>query len=251
MQAKEYQELFPPTCFKSDPESSETPDLNAAIMNALSELRADISPADQVSQKETNGGAFESTLSTRNGTVAKNPLGVRGVDAVQVSIHRGPPTDRPPDRPCTCIGVVRGCLQERADTRHASQVAFFARVGHSLSGNATPLQTIAIKRVWTPSDCHASSQAGSSQQSFTKIRSRAGSFCPVRGTGSMDTCVASSHPSYTCGRNLFLRGGFSHWRIQRRSMAQRDNRRLGCTSPRPGLRAVVRCSQAPRWGQTK
>jgi hypothetical protein len=47
------------------------------------------------------------------------------------------------------------------------------------------------------------------------------------------------------------RGGFSHWRIQRRSMAQRDNRRLVCSSPRPGLRAVVRCSQEPRWGQTK
>jgi hypothetical protein len=39
------------------------------------------------------------------------------------------------------------------------------------------------------------------------------------------------------------------------AMAQRDNRHsigyLTCTTPQPALRAVVRCSQVPRWGQTK
>jgi hypothetical protein len=76
-----------------------------------------------------------------------------------------------PDRPCICKGVARGCLQERAGTRHfVSQLAFFARTGHNLSGNATPLQKMQIK-VWTPSDCHASSQAGSSQDVSRRVRS--------------------------------------------------------------------------------
>jgi hypothetical protein len=38
-------------------------------------------------------------------------------------------------------------------------------------------------------------------------------------------------------------------------MAQRDNRHivwyLTCTTLQPALCAVVRCSQVPRWGQTK
>jgi hypothetical protein len=39
--------------------------------------------------------------------------------------------------------------------------------------------------------------------------SRAGSLRPgVGGSGQTDTCVASSHPSQTRVRNLFLRGGF-------------------------------------------
>jgi hypothetical protein len=44
-------------------------------------------------------------------------------------------------------------------------------------------------------------------------------------------------------------------RIERRSMAWRDNRHsLGCLAALPritALRAVVRCIQAPLWGQTK
>jgi hypothetical protein len=62
-------------------------------------------------------------------------------------------------------------------------------------------------------------------------------------------------PFQNLSRNLFLRGGFLPLAIQRRSMAQRDNRHsdwyLACTNPPPALRAVVRCSQVPRWGQTK
>jgi hypothetical protein len=61
-QAKEYRELFPPTCSKIDHEPIATPDLNTAIMNALSELRADSPSADQTLQKETVGEAYESTL---------------------------------------------------------------------------------------------------------------------------------------------------------------------------------------------
>jgi hypothetical protein len=134
--------------------------------------------------------------------VAKNPLGARGVDAVQVSSHRGPPTDRPPDRPCICKGVARGGLQESAGTRHVSRLAFFARVGHSLSGNATPLQKMLFK-VWTPSDCHASfAAAGSSQDVLRRVRSW-GHTSDGRSRIERDTCVANGHPSSNLGRNLF------------------------------------------------
>jgi hypothetical protein len=96
-QAKEYQELFTPTCTKidSEPIVTETPDLNAVIMDALSEKRADGTSADQATRKVNDGEVYESTLETRNGIAAKNTLSVRGIDAVQVSTHRGPPTDRP------------------------------------------------------------------------------------------------------------------------------------------------------------
>jgi hypothetical protein len=62
-------------------------------------------------------------------------------------------------------------------------------------------------------------------------------------------------PFQNLSRNLFLRGGFLPLAIQRRSMAQRDIRHsigyLACTTAQPALWAVVRCSQVPRWGQTK
>jgi hypothetical protein len=54
---------------------------------------------------------------------------------------------------------------------------------------------------------------------------------------------------------FFLRGGFLTTPDSAGSMAQRDNRHilwyLICTFPQPARCAVVRCSQAPRWGQTK
>jgi hypothetical protein len=233
--AKEYQELFPPTCTKIDSESIVTPDLNAAIMSALSELRADSSSRDQTLQEEAGGETYESTLVTRNGTVVKNPLGMRGVDAGQVSSHRGPPTDRPPDRPCICKGVVRGCLQERAGTRHFSRLAFFARVRHSLSGNATPLQKMQIK-VWTPSDCDASiAAAGSSQDVSRRVRSWRHTS-DGRSRVKRDTCVANGHPSSNLGRNLFPCGVFLPFTKSAGSIAQGDNRHslaLGCTPRYP------------------
>jgi hypothetical protein len=250
--AKEYLELFPPTCTKIDSGSDPivTPNLNAAIMNALSELRADSSPTDPAPQKVANAEVNESIMNTRNDIVAKNPLGIRGVDAVQVSSHRGPPTDRPPDRPCIGKGVVRGCLQERAGTRHVSQPAFFARVGHSLSGNASPLQKMQIK-AWTPSDCHASFAAANFSQDISRRVRSWRHTSGDRSRAKRDTCVTNGHLSSNLGRNLSLRGGFLSRTESAGSMAQRDNRRLDCTSPRPGLRVVVRCSQAPLWGQTK
>jgi hypothetical protein len=66
---------------------------------------------------------------------------------------------------------------------------------------------------------------------------------------------APKAPFQNLSRNLFLRGGFLPHPNQRRSMAQRDNRHtngyLACTTAKPALRAVVRCSQTLRWGQTK
>jgi hypothetical protein len=74
--------------------------------------------------------------------------------------RRGPPTDRPPDKPPPWKGAVRGSLQERAGSRHASQL-LSARGINGLSGNAALLQKMQIE-VQTPSNqCHAS-QAGSS-----------------------------------------------------------------------------------------
>jgi hypothetical protein len=134
--------------------------------------------------------------------VAKNPLGARGADAVQVSSHRGTPTDRLPDRPCICKGVARGGLQERAGTRHASQLAFFARVGHSLHGNATPLQKMEFK-VWTPSDCHASLAAANFSQDISRRVRSWGHTSGERSRVKRDTCVACGHHSSNLGRNLF------------------------------------------------
>jgi hypothetical protein len=90
--AKEYSELFPPTCPKPDP----VPDLNVEIMQELAKFQVEsapvdsavfkTSPADQVASPETNGEAsYHSTSALSKGPTAKNPLGVRGLDAVQVS----------------------------------------------------------------------------------------------------------------------------------------------------------------------
>jgi hypothetical protein len=104
MQAKDYLELFPPTCIQ--PEPVPVPDLNAEIMKALTALRSEHSPAEQVSLLETNGEFHEDVTSAfSKGINSKNPLGVRGVDAVQVSSRRGPPTDRPPDPPPRVVSV--------------------------------------------------------------------------------------------------------------------------------------------------
>jgi hypothetical protein len=63
---------------------------------------------------------------------------------IYLSARRGPPTDRPPDKPPPWKGAPRGCLQERAGTRHVSQLASFTRGSHCSSGNASPLETMQI-----------------------------------------------------------------------------------------------------------
>jgi hypothetical protein len=166
-QAKEYQELFPPTC----PQPDAVPDLNEEIMYALLERRVEASPADQTSRKEVNGEIYDSTSAFSKGPVAKNPLGARGVDGVQVSTHRGPPTDRPPDRPDRGRSVYGGCSLERASTQSpVFHLASSLSLAHSLSGKSTPFAEIALKGVRKPSDCQVPSQDGSSHE-FDRVLS--------------------------------------------------------------------------------
>jgi hypothetical protein len=138
VQEREFNELFPPTIeTEADPEPEE---LNEAIAVALANHALKQSPADCPSPKGY-GDSVESTQSEKNVANSRNLLGIRGLEAVQVSSHRGPPTDRPPDKPPPCKGASRGCPLERAGTRHAGQLASFSRSSHCSSGNATPLQT--------------------------------------------------------------------------------------------------------------
>jgi hypothetical protein len=119
--------------------------------------------------------------------------------------------------------------------------------GHPLTGDldsepdSTLFAEIAKKGVWTPSDCHASSQAGSSRQ--IRVRSW---MHPRDGRLRVNGYVCGKLPPFpNLSRNLSLCGGFLPHPCQRRSMAQRDNRRTICTSPRHGPRAVVRCRRVP------
>jgi hypothetical protein len=65
------------------------------------------------------GGPYESTRTEKTSECSRNLLGIRGLEAVQVSSHRGPPTDRPPDIPCNALGVLRGA-PSRGRAPHAS-----------------------------------------------------------------------------------------------------------------------------------
>jgi hypothetical protein len=114
-QAKEYQELFQPTCSQPDPEPE--PDLNIEIMQELAKFQVERSSVDQFAFGETHEEVYDATSAFSKGPMAKNPLGPRGVDAVQVSSHRGPPTDRPPDRPDRGRSVYGGCPLESASTQ--------------------------------------------------------------------------------------------------------------------------------------
>jgi hypothetical protein len=209
--------LFPPT----EPQPDPVPDLNVEITKALAALRAERSPAEQVSQKETNGESHEFASAFSKGSLAKNQLGAREVDAVQMFIHREPPTDRPPDRPDRGRSVSGGCSQEMVSTRYpVHQLASSLFLAHSLSGRSTPFAATAIYGVWKPSDCQASSHVGSSHEVnrvLSWMHPRCGRFMAKR-----DTCVAFCHPSSNLGRNLFLCGGFLPHPIQRRSKAQCD-----------------------------
>jgi hypothetical protein len=134
-----FNELFPPTDgSEADPEEHDkSVDLNQAIAVALANHAVPKSPAD-CPLLEGYGDWVESTRSDRIVANNLNLLGIRGLEAVQVSSHRGPPTDRPPDKPLE-VSVFAGCRQERAGTRHLSQLASFSRGSNCSSGNASPL----------------------------------------------------------------------------------------------------------------
>jgi hypothetical protein len=123
-------------------------------------------------------------------------------------------------------------------------------LGHSLNGNATPLQKLQIK-VRTPLNCQASSQAGSSLE-FNRVLSwmhpRCGRF---RVNGSVCDKLPP-FPNLSC--NLSMRAGLLPHPIQRRSIAQRDRvtRPLGLDAP-PCYGPTGRCpvQSRPRCAWTK
>jgi hypothetical protein len=218
---------------------------------------SDLSPAEQVSITGTYGeSSYTSTPAFSKGINAKNPLGGRGVDAVQVSCHRRPPTDRPPDRPGRGRSVSGGCSQERADTQYPVVICLASplSLAYSLSGKSTPFAENAILGVQKPSDCQVPSQDGSSYEvnrELSWMLPRCGRFRVKR-----DTCVTYCHPSSNLGRNLFPVRRFSYH--TRFSGVQEHHAtvlpcRLGSQSapPRPGLRAVRRVQVRPRGGSIK
>jgi hypothetical protein len=156
-------------------------DFGNTFRNILSENTIALSPADCSSLKGY-GDSFESTHQETSENSDRCLLGGRGLEAVQVSSHRGPPTDRPPDKPPPWKGASRGCLQERAGTRHDSQLATFTRGSYCSSGNASPCRQCNLGES-APSNNSASHAAGSSQESSTRAR-RAGGLRGVVGSGS-------------------------------------------------------------------
>jgi hypothetical protein len=207
-QEREFQELFPPTPV-AEPDHS---DLNAAIRKALESHSVSQSPADHPSPKG-NGDHLESTRPVENPVKDWNVLGTRGLEPVQMSSHRGPPTDRPPDKPPPWKGAFAGCSQERANTqRTAYRLASCFRGQHCSSGNASPFAANAIKGIRAIEQV-CDNAAGPSQRSQSGAEMDASEVWSVQG--QRDTCVACN-PSPDLGRNLFPPRRFScHTRFSR------------------------------------
>jgi hypothetical protein len=127
-------------------------------------------------------------------------------------------------------------------------LASFLCLDHSLGGNATPLQKLQIG-AWTPSYCQTSSQVGTSLE-FNRVLSWMHPRCGRFRVNGYVCCIRQPFPNLS--RNLSLRAGFLPHLIQRRSIAQcgRVTLPLGSLLHHRvhGPRAVVRCSQVPRWG---
>jgi hypothetical protein len=153
LQAKEYGELFPPTSQKFDRTWRMTHWLDRSPHTGLQ--------ADREWFTIWAKGVQGARSGQGNWRILQD--GPK-VDPTQLSARRGPPTDRPPDKPPPWKGASRRCLLERAGTRHVSQLASFTRGSYCLSGNATPLQKMRIE--WcAPSNNSASHAAGSSHDS--------------------------------------------------------------------------------------
>jgi hypothetical protein len=104
LQEVERNELFPPT---DDTEAQAEdqaicPDLNQVIASALASHAVQASPADcPFLRGYGDDQNIESTRWEKSGSKDWNLLGLRGTEAIQVSSHRGPHTDRSPDKPPT------------------------------------------------------------------------------------------------------------------------------------------------------
>jgi hypothetical protein len=127
----------------------------------LSTCRKGVPPANLTHMSHQK---FPSTRLEKSGSKDWNLLGLRGTEAIQVSSHRGPPTDRPPDIPPPAVGVFAGHQQERAGTRHLCQLAFFSRSVHCLSGLTSARAANALFWGVVPSNNTAFSAVGTSQR---------------------------------------------------------------------------------------
>jgi hypothetical protein len=179
MQEREYRELFPPTDDQEDEQE---------------EFQIEGTPLDvhQDNRIPFQAEAVQGARS-RDGNWRVPQDGSR-VEPTQLSARRGPPTDRPPDEPPPWKGVFRGCLLERGGTPHVSQLASFTRGSYCLIGNATPLQKMQFKGC-APSNNSASRAVGSSQNSGTRLASRAGGLRGVVGSGSTGYVCDNWSPS--------------------------------------------------------
>jgi hypothetical protein len=213
MQDLEFNELFPPSeDSDSEPIEESSVDLNAEIAQAIARHSILQSPADCSSQRGY-GDFVESARSEKSGSSSWSLLGIRGLEAVQVSSHRGPPTDRPPDKPPPALGVFAGCLQERAGTRDDSQLASSSRGSHCSSGNALPYAVNAVMGICAIEQfrVHAAGSCHEVNRELSWTLPRCGRFRAKRGT-----CVTIGHPPLNLGRNLSPPRRFSyHTRFSR------------------------------------
>jgi hypothetical protein len=168
------------------------------------------------------------------------------------SDRRGPPTDRPPDKPPPWKGAVRGSSYDRSNSRHAIQLAS-SRGTFGLSGNVLPLEKSNL-RVKTPSNQSHALAAGSSRgiPSVGSWRHPGGRRSRVNGY-----VCGNLSPSPNLGRNLFPPRRFScsssNQRVQWHSVTtvtSSDGWQVRAFAP-SALCALVRCSPPTRWGQTK
>jgi hypothetical protein len=167
-------------------------DLNEAIAIALANHAVPKSPAD-CPPLEGYGDSAESPRSEKNFGIILNLLAIRGIEAVQVSSHRGTPTDRLPDKPRE-VGVFAGCLLERAGTR-LSQLASFSRGFNCSSGNAYPLADNAIMGIRAIEQFRVRAAGCSQEESSARLASRAGGLRGVVGSGSTGYVCGKSPPS--------------------------------------------------------
>jgi hypothetical protein len=197
----------------NEEEQEEISDLNQEIASALASHTVPTSPADcPLLRGYGDGLNIESTRSEKSGSKDWNLLGLRGTEAIQVSSHRGPPTDRPPDKPPVETSVFAGCSEERPNTRRTNQLASCSRSSHCSSGNVSSLAVNAVYGKARHQAIYCVHAVGTSQRSQSGAELDASEVWSVQG---------KSGSPVNLGRNLFpseakVRGGFSyHTRFSR------------------------------------
>jgi hypothetical protein len=176
-------------------------------MTALKCYPVQTSPADCPSSKGY-GDSSESTRSEKSGSKDWNLHGLRGTEAIQVSSHRGPPTDRPPDKPPPKVGVFAGCSQERANTLRIRRLASLCRSSRCLRGLKSSLAANANYG----KSCHHSTFCAHADGSSHEVNRGLSSTPPRYGRFRVNgiRLRASCRPSSNLGRNLFPPRRFSY-----------------------------------------